>query len=561
MVSANRIVTDIVEICHAHGVQYIVLSPGSRNAPFIITFQEDKRFECFIIPDERAAGFFALGLAQYTKSIVALCCTSGTAAVNYGPALAEAFYQRIPLVAITADRPKEWINQGIGQSLNQENLFSNYCLKSHSLPSDQSRHIYASRLVNEALLIANGEHKGPVHINVPLYEPLYETLPEPKYLPKIVKKAKLFSKVDEGEINSLAKVWNQAQRKLILISALEKDPVIQKSIDYLVKDPSVVVLSETHSNIYNAEIFSSIDRLLKGINEENLHQYTPDILITFGQNLISKRIKQWLLKMNIKEHWHLDSQQDLVDTYHSLTCKIDDSPAGFLNIFTPSCQYLASDYKDIWRQAELATMAQHKKYFSDIEYSDLSVFNFILKQIPPNSYLQMGNSSTVRYIQLFPQRPDLTYHGNRGVSGIDGCTSTAVGAALKNNSNLTVLISGDISFLYDINGLWNQYLSKNLRIIIVNNQGGGIFRFIPGPSSTGQLESSFEVRHQYNVKFLASTYNLDYIACHCTDELLNTLEDFFAQGEKAKILEVFTPAERNDLVLNNYFKSLANTIE
>lgn len=561
MVSENRIITDIVEICHAHGVKYVILSPGSRNAPFIITFQEDKRFECFVIADERAAGFFALGLAQYTKSIVALCCTSGTAAVNYGPALAEAYYQRIPLVAITADRPKEWINQGIGQSLNQENLFSNYCLKSHSLPSDQKRHVYSSRLVNEALLIAKGELKGPVHINVPVYEPLYETLPKPKYLPKIVKKAKLFSKVDEDEIKSLANTWNHAKRKLILISALEKDEVIQKSIDFIVKDPSVVVLSETHSNIYNTEIFSSIDRLLKGVKEENFHKYTPDILITFGQNLISKRIKQWLLKMDIVEHWHVDSQQDLVDTYHSLTFKIDDTAAGFLNVFVPYCRYTSSNYKEIWRQVEVKTLRQHKKFCSNIEFSDLSVFNTILNYIPMNSFLQMGNSSTVRYIQLFPQRSDITYHSNRGVSGIDGCTSTAVGAALKNDTNLTVLISGDISFLYDINGLWHQYLSTNLRIIIINNQGGGIFRFISGPSSTRQLENSFEVRHQYNVKFLAITYNLDYIACESIGELLNVLDDFFAEGEKAKILEIFTPAERNDLVLNNYFQSLTNTIE
>lgn len=558
MVSANKIVSDLVELCYSHGIRDVVLSPGSRNAPFSITFQEDQRFTCYVIPDERAAAFFALGLSQYTGKITAICCTSGTAAVNYGPALAEAYYQRIPILAITADRPDEWIDQGIGQSVHQKGLFDNFIIKSHHLPSDPNQHHYAARLVNEVLLYANNEIKGPVHLNVPLYEPLYETVETRESLPKVVTKAKLFSKVAPEAISELAKEWNQSKRKLIVVGALEKSKRLQENINKIAADPSVVVLTETHSNLYNPIFHPSIDRLIEGLQQEDQVEYAPDILVTFGQNLISKRLKYMLFKMNIRHHWHIDASQDLVDTYRSLTMQIDDHPSGFFDLFAPQVKPASeADYKEQWQKLESRTLAIHNEFSKQVSYSDYFVYKEVLKSIPEGSYIQMGNSASVRYVQLFPQRDDITYHGNRGVSGIDGCTSTTVGAAWHNSKALTVLLSGDISFLYDVNGLWHSYVSPNVRIVIINNRGGGIFRIIKGPSTTNHLESTFEARHHFEAEYVAKTYGLEYTKAENKEELRSVIPDFFDRDKKtAAILEIFTPPEVNDKVLMEYFEAL-----
>ena len=561
MVSKNPIVSHLVELCYQHGVRHVVISPGSRNAPFTISFDEDKRFTSYIIPDERSAAFFALGLAQYTNSITAICCTSGTAALNYAPALAEAFYQRIPILAITADRPEEWINQGVGQSINQVGIFDNFILKAHSLPSDQRKHNYAARMINEVLLYANGTIKGPVHLNVPMYEPLYGIVEKAEVMPRVVQKVSFLHRVATNEIQRLSEQWNRTSKKLIVIAAIEKDEKLQKLISELAKDPSVVVLTETHGNLTDPNFHPSIDRIIEGILPEVLERFTPEILVTFGQNLITKKLKQLLFDMSIDEHWHIDPHMDLMDTYHSLTLQIDDTPLGFFRLFVPACKPKESSYRTDWDLLEQKTRAAHNKFLEEVPYSDFYCYAKIMQALPSGTYLQMGNSASVRYIQLITQRYDIIYHGNRGTSGIDGCTSTAVGAAWLNSDNITCLISGDVSFLYDVNALWNQYLSPQLRIIVINNRGGGIFRIIKGPSNTKQLEKYFESRHFTELNHVAQTYGLEYSSANNEDELMDSLKDFFEPKVNAAILEIFTPTEQNDEVLKAYFQLINKSLE
>ncbi len=556
MVSKNTIVSHLVELCYEHGVKHIVFSPGSRNAPFTISFNEDPRFTCYIIPDERAAAFFALGLAQYTKSLTAVCCTSGTAALNYAPALAEAYYQRIPMLAITADRPEEWIDQGVGQSIRQDNVFHNYILKSHTLPSNTDKHHYAARLINEVLLCAQGSVKGPVHLNVPLYEPLYDTIEKPFILPRKIEKLEFLHRVSAHEITRLAEKWNAASKKLIVIGAIEKDATLQKLISSITNDPSVVVLTETHGNLVDERFHPSIDRIIEGITDDLVEDFTPDILLTFGINLISKKLKYLLHDMTIDEHWHIDPHPDLVDTYHSLTIHIEDTPLGFFSLFEGACKPKESGYAAQWNHLEKATQSVHYSFLYSIEYSDFYVYAQLIKSLPKGTFLQMGNSAAVRYIQLISQRYDIVYSGNRGTSGIDGCSSTAAGAAWLNSEKLTVLLSGDVSFFYDINALWHKYLSKNLRIIVVNNKGGGIFRIIKGPKGTNQLEEYFESRHYVEAEFAAKTYGLDYYKAENKDELDEAISHFFKEKPRASILEICTPTEENDKVLAAYFKQI-----
>jgi 2-succinyl-5-enolpyruvyl-6-hydroxy-3-cyclohexene-1-carboxylate synthase len=556
MISKNTIVSHLVELCHQHGVKHIIFSPGSRNAPFTISFNEDPRFKCYVIPDERAAAFFALGLAQYTKTITAVCCTSGTAALNYAPALAEAYYQRIPILAITADRPEEWIDQGIGQSIRQHNVFENYILKSHTLPSNTEKHDYAARLINEVLLYANGNVKGPVHLNVPLYEPLYETVDKPAILPRKVEKLDFLHRVSASDINRLSEKWNKAEKKLIVIGAIEKDAKLQELISSITNDPSVVVLTETHGNLVDERFHPSIDRIIEGITDDLEEDFTPDILLTFGINLITKKLKNLLFEMSINEHWHIDPHPDLVDTYHSLTVHIEDNPLGFFSLFEGACKPKESGFAEMWDKLEKATQSVHYSFLYKVDYSDFYVYSQLMKALPKGTYLQMGNSAAVRYIQLISQRYDIIYHGNRGTSGIDGCSSTAAGAAWLNTKKLTVLMSGDVSFFYDINALWHKYLSPNLRIVIVNNRGGGIFRIIKGPHSTNQLEEYFESRHHVNAEYAAKTYDLDYFSANNKDELNEAIGHFFKEKPKASILEIFTPTEDNDKALKEYFKQI-----
>ncbi len=556
MISKNTIVSHLVELCHQHGVRHIIFSPGSRNAPFTISFNEDPRFTCYVIPDERAAAFFALGLAQYTKTITAVCCTSGTASLNYAPALAEAFYQRIPMLAITADRPEEWIDQGIGQSIRQHNVFKNFILKSHTLPSNTEKHDFAARLINEVLLYANGKVKGPVHLNVPLYEPLYETVEKATILPRKIEKLSFLHRVNASEINRLSEHWNNSKKKLIVIGAIEKDERLQKLITLLTNDPSVVVLTETHGNLVDERFHPSIDRIIEGITEERITDFTPDILLTFGVNLISKKLKYLLYNMNINAHWHIDPHPDLVDTYHALTIHIEDSPVGFFSLFEQACKPKESDYSAQWDVLEKATKSVHYEYLKNLPFSDFYAYQQLMKALPKGTFLQMGNSAAVRYIQLISQRYDIIYHGNRGTSGIDGCSSTAAGAAWLNTDNLTVLMTGDVSFFYDINALWHKYLSSTLRIIIVNNRGGGIFRIIKGPHGTNQLEEFFESRHHVNAEHASKTYGLDYYKAENEEELSSEINHFFEEKTRASILEIFTPTEDNDKVLSNYFKQI-----
>lgn len=562
MISKNTIVSHLVELCYQHGVRHIIFSPGSRNAPFTISFNEDPRFQCYIIPDERAAAFFALGLAQYTKTITALCCTSGTASLNYAPALAEAFYQRIPMLAITADRPEEWIDQGIGQSIRQHNVFQNYILKSHTLPSNTEKHQYASRLINEVLLYANGPIKGPVHLNVPLYEPLYDTVEKAEITPRKIEKLKFLHRVNSAEITRLSEQWNSAEKKLVVIGAIEKDQELQKLISRLTDDPSVVVLTETHGNLADERFHPSIDRIIEGIKPELEKDFTPDILLTFGVNLISKKLKYLLFNMDIDQHWHIDPHPDLVDTYHALTIHIEDTPLGFFSLFVGACKPKESEYANQWNKLEEATKSVHYDFINQLSFSDFYAYVQIMDALPKGTFLQMGNSAAVRYIQLISQRYDIIYHGNRGTSGIDGCTSTAAGAAWLNTGALTVLVSGDVSFFYDINGLWHKYISPKLRIIVVNNRGGGIFRIIKGPHGTNQLEEYFESRHEVTAEHTASTYGLDYFSASDEESLADCLEHFFEEKQKASILEIFTPTVDNDKVLKEYFvqinKALGN---
>jgi len=539
----------ILEIFLAKGITNIIISPGSRNAPLTIGFASNPDFKCYSIADERSAAFFGLGIAQQTNRPVALVCTSGSALLNYYPAFAEAFYSQIPLIVLSADRPQSKIDIGDGQTIRQENVFANHSLYNANL--EELASIENDIKINEALDMALAK-KGPVHINAPFEEPLYETVSELSVQSNItISKVNLATILD---LTQFADIWNQATKKMILVGVNNPNVIDESAIDSLANDESVTVWTETTSNLHHPSFITNIDTIISPFTSEDFEFFQPEILVTFGGMVVSKRIKAFLRKYKPKHHWHIDTLR-AYDTFGSLTHHFEIDPQLFFEQFLPLTHSISSDYAQQLAIVKQTRKIKHDQYLSTIPFSDFTVFKQIIPSLPKNSQLQIGNSSAIRYAQLVPIDPSIEVYCNRGTSGIDGCTSTAIGAAVVNNK-LTTFITGDIGFLYDTNALWNDYISKNFKIILINNGGGGIFRILPGHEETPVFNTFFETSHCHTAEHLAKMYGFNYRIASDEKSLEKALSELYSNNEQPELLEVFTPTRKNDSILLNYFKNL-----
>lgn len=561
----------VVALCVAKDIKHVVISPGSRNAPLTIGFTHHTDIIPYSIVDERCAAFFALGMAQQLGKPVALVCTSGSALLNYYPAIAEAFYSDIPLVIISADRPVERIDIGDGQTIRQKNVFQNHILYSANLYSElvleketkdpklQQKQFEAQkhneREVNLALNKAI-EEKGPVHINVPFYEPLYDTVENIEVKPLQIFPELKERHYSERQLRNYADEWNRAKRKMVIVGVARPNAVEQKFLDVLANDPGVIVLTETTSNLQHEEFFTRIDTLIGPIEkderrDELFKSLQPDILLTFGGMIVSKKIKAFLRNYNPKHHWHIDSKK-AYNTFFCLNKHFETDVNSFFSEFLPLTERSESDYGKYWKAMRKKRQARHEEYMSQIPYSDLKAMQEIVPRVPQDSIIHFGNSSVIRYAQLFQWDPGLKVYCNRGTSGIDGSISTAVGAAVT-SAEPVLMITGDLSFFYDSNALWNNYIPSNFRIIVLNNQGGGIFRILPGNKNTENFEKYFETVHNMNAKPLCDLYNFEYHKANSQEEVQGELQEFFGGTGKPKLLEIFTPRKVNDEVLLEYF--------
>ena len=561
----------VVALCVAKDIKHVVISPGSRNAPLTIGFTHHEQITPYSIVDERCAAFFALGMAQQMKKPVALVCTSGSALLNYYPAIAEAFYSDIPLVVISADRPVERIDIGDGQTIRQKNVFENHILYSANLYSElvleneaidqklQQKQFEAQkhneREVNLALNKAI-EEKGPVHINVPFYEPLYGTVENVEVNP-----LQIFPEIKErhyskNQLATYAEEWNRAKRKMVIVGVAQPNAVEQKFLDQLAGDPGVIVLTETTSNLHQQEFFTRIDTLIGPIEkdenrEELFRQLQPDILLTFGGMIVSKKIKAFLRNYNPQHHWHIDPKK-AYNTFFCLNKHFETDVNSFFSEFLPLVETGESDYGKFWKEVKSKRQKRHEEYMAEIVYSDLKAMQQIVPDVPNNTIVHFGNSSTIRYAQLFQWHPSLKTFCNRGTSGIDGSVSTAVGAAASSKDPV-LMITGDLSFFYDSNALWNNHIPSNFRIVVLNNHGGGIFRILPGNKNSENFERYFETVHDMKAKPLCELYNFEYRTADSEETLQNGLDGFFESSARPKLLEIFTPRKVNDEVLLEYF--------
>ncbi len=340
---------------------------------------------------------------------------------------------------------------------------------------------------------------------------------------------------------------------MVLVGEHFPDELLQTQLEHLVKDPSVLVLIENAANVSHPKFINCIDKLIFPFIQKEVKEFRPDILLSLGGLIVSKKIKEQLRKNQPKHHWHVDVIKAF-DTFHCLEHHFKVSPKLFFSQFFFLANPVESDYQQFWMHKKAFRMMKHQEFVTNCDFSDLKVFNLILASIPNNSQLQLGNSSVIRYTQLFDINKSLRVFCNRGTSGIEGSTSTAIGAACVVKEN-TVFITGDISFFYDSNALWNNYIPKNFRIIVVNNGGGGIFRFIPGPKQSNALDY-FETPHCLTAEHLCKMYNFEYYTASNEDDLSKQLLKFYKESKYPKLLEIFTPREENDLILKAYFNNL-----
>ncbi|AYZ14266.1 2-succinyl-5-enolpyruvyl-6-hydroxy-3-cyclohexene-1-carboxylic-acid synthase [Chryseobacterium arthrosphaerae] len=548
--SSKRSIQILAHLLQQYGIADIVISPGSRNAPLAIHFSEVDSFNCYSIVDERSAAFVAMGMAKSEKKPVAVTCTSGSAVVNYYPAVTEAFYQNIPLLILTADRPTDFVDIFDGQTIRQKDVFHQHSYGDFQLLEDSKENAEDINfdIIKKAIELCF-EKQGPVHINIPLEEPLYELVSELPTFPTVEKTIK--HKEYEIPANLIAD-WHTSQRIMLLVGTRDYSPELENQLTQLVKNHSVVVLSEANSNLYHEKFFRHIDRYIFNFTEEDYKTYAPDLLITVGQNVVSKKVKQFLRSARPKQHWHLDEVWQ-PDTYFSLTEKIEVKPEVFFSKLLKYINLEPRPYYNLWDVLRDKKDARHEQFLNTVEFSDFYFFNKASQTVPENYNIHFSNSSGIRYAQLFDFGKRKIYC-NRGTSGIDGSTSTAMGFAIK-NENPTLLITGDLSFFYDINGLWNQYIPPFVRIMIFNNGEGNIFKIIPGPGNANPntLDEFIATKHRKNAEHLAKHFGFSYIRVEDELTLDRVLENFFKPDAQPKILEVNTYGKNSADVQKAYF--------
>ncbi|MGB7842974.1 MAG: thiamine pyrophosphate-dependent enzyme, partial [Salinimicrobium sp.] len=358
------------------------------------------------------------------------------------------------------------------------------------------------------------------------------------------------------QLQAYADLWNKAERKMIIVGVDQPNSVEQKFLEALAKDGSVIVFTETTSNIHQPEFFTRIDTLIGPIeNDENPQELfealRPDILLTFGGMIVSKKIKAFLRNYNPKQHWHVDPKK-AYNTFFSLNKHFETSVDSFFTNFLPLTKEVESNYGTFWKEMRGKRQQRHEEYMNKIPYSDLKAMQLIVPKVPEKQVVHLANSSTIRYAQLFKWDESLKIYCNRGTSGIDGSTSTSIGAAMISEEPV-LMITGDLSFFYDSNALWNNYIPKNFRIIVLNNHGGGIFRILPGNKNSETFDTYFETVHDLKAKPLCDLYGFDYVAASSSEEIEQALNHFFDPSEKPAMLEIFTPRKINDEVLLKYF--------
>lgn len=523
-----------------------VISPGSRNAPILFALNHSKK-NCYSIIDERSAGFIALGIAKHTCQPVILNCTSGTSSLNYYPAIAEAFYARVPLIVITADRPPEQIDAWDGQAIRQKNVYKNHIRGEFQTPDNFEDESAFSAIAQQVMNCMSSEIPGPVHINIPIREPFYDMSPSDISTPAQVD----FPSLPKIELNlsSIAKLTNVSfdHKKVLIFNGMDDGEGIT-----ITSDEAVIlsdITSSKHSNVsyWDAMLFSSLSK--KG-GMDILKVLSPDILITTGTTTLSKGLKHFLSIHKPEVHFHISNYNEVGNMFgtqpqilHPSDIQISHSgdlqpEKGFLNAWINMTVTFQLKFSQLdW-----------------LEFHEFSIVNFILEKLNSNDILHLSNSMPIRYASFLMNNKSIEnkIYANRGTSGIDGCSSTAIGNALVSDQNVK-LITGDVAFFYDVNAFFNEHVPQNLKIIVLNNHGGGIFNLIKGPESLGESIKFQTTPHYLNASSLCDHFGIPYFVASDMSSLRSSYNQFNSyQG--AAVLELVTDEQENQNAFNNFLK-------
>ncbi|QDK80195.1 2-succinyl-5-enolpyruvyl-6-hydroxy-3-cyclohexene-1-carboxylic-acid synthase [Spirosoma sp. KCTC 42546] len=575
-------IVNIAELLYQKGITDVIVSPGSRSAPLTLAVARHPHLRVRVLADERSAGFVALGIAQQTQNPVVLICTSGSAVYNLAPAVAEAYFQQVPLLLLTADRPHEWLHQQDGQTMDQVNVFGNQVKRSYDLPADYTHpdtRWFIERSVNEAVSLSRLYPVGPVHINVPLREPFYPT-PQESFQTdrvRVIHTLPANPTLSAETWHTLMADWENSERKLIAVGQIPRNRSLLDILSKISDELGIPIIGEIVSNLPSNERFiTHTDTFLSGIPEEQADALRPDLLITLGNSFLTRNLKTFFRQSlggltHPHRHWHIQPAVDRIqDSFQSLTTLIPSDPLIFLEKLFADIDYQqflqgdddddSHEFLNRWLQADrkAARLINQTLAKAESALTDWSAVQLVLEQIPEQSILHLANSMPVRYANLcgLSEQQAVSVSANRGVSGIDGCLSTAVGAALATDQIVTVII-GDVAFFYDRNALWSAPVPPNLRIILLNNDGGHIFRMIDGPSRQPELETYFETPHGYTARNTAEDAKIQYQLCATPVTLQSLLPDFFRPGKQAKLLEISTDKHVNQQQFLAYKKRLS----
>lgn len=552
MYSDKKNILQLAALLIEHGVTQVVLCPGSRNAPLVHTLAAHPAFTCHAVTDERSAGFYAIGLALNGGKPAAVCCTSGTALLNLHPAVAEAFYQQVPLVVISADRPAAWIGQMDGQTLPQPGVFGSLVKKAVSLPEihTDEEAWFCNRLVNEALLELNHRGKGPVHINVPISEPLFgftaEALPEVR----VITRYQGLNVYDKTYDDLIARL-NRYGRRMVVVGQMNLIYLFERKICKLLYKHFAWLTEHTGNRTVPGVAVKNFDAILYALPQAEQQRLAPELVITYGGHIVSKRLKQFLRRNPPIEHWHVSPDGEVADLFGALTTVVEMDPFEFLEKIAYLLENKPVEYPKAWEY-------QSKKLAVPVfGYSEMAAIGSLIGGLPAEAALHLGNSSTVRYAQLFPVPETVEVCCNRGTSGIEGSLSTALGYAAA-SEKLNFIVVGDLSFFYDMNALWNGSIRPNVRILLLNNGGGEIFEALPELKMEPATHRFVTAAHTTSAEGWAVERGFRYLTARNEAELAEAMAAFTAAeaAEKPLLLEIFTDKAEDVRLLKAYYHSL-----
>lgn len=551
----NEYIAALVDEFYQLGVRYAVFSPGSRSTTMAMLFKEHEGFETYMNIDERSASFMALGIAKAHKEPTVLVCTSGSAVAHYLPAILEAQYSGIPLIVLSADRPHTLLHVGAPQTVDQHKIFGtavNY-FEELAVPQESHYYTYPRQVARKAYMKAMDTKKGPVHINVPLFEPLVPELSRNYFEAgrssfKVVKPN--YSDIFVcGEGNNLLERY---ERILILagpqIDVDEADMI--RSFGEALQAP---ILADPLSNVRGCGtskvVISTYDALLAG--QALWHELKPDCVIQFGQIVVSKRVQQMIASWTDVEYIEVNPTMDSRNPTSKTTMHVQASIDVFTHLYGKNNN--SDKYLKLWQRLEQEGKKQLSTAIDEPHCFEGQTIRELQKQIPEDGQVFVANSMTIRDFDYFwfSGESKAVLYGNRGVNGIDGTISTALGLAV--NGRPTYLVTGDLSLFHDLNGLAvAKTHNLNLTIILHNNDGGGIFEYLP-QKGTKHFDYLFSTSQGLDYSGAAKLYGCSYIKISSPDELSSVLAKI-GRESGVHIIEIPTNREYSRELHKKYTK-------